>query len=642
MPDPQNTGVSTPAQTPPPIDLSNIRVRPVSHDSDESAVQTVKRNLSYKPDTSRSAYGSGHQFDAEPSPQAEGEQIYKQKFGSTPEQWYGHAKRFIGHLEDKVSDKVLKPFRSGLDAMADDLQHAAETGHTAGGGQLNPTTRALVGGAGAALRAVPVGSDVKSTALMSVVPPELGPEAKNLSKEIKAGEGVVEKAAPNLEGLRTREVSPVTAVESSAKEAVLQHEAEQPWHKYPATENLAKQAEERGNELVFRRVRSPEEAQAILESLEKGKPHEGFRTASIVDGHALSTKAPKIQAAIKKGAVPVFTSPYPTAANWYKGGADLFLAIEHTPEGKIYASSRAGQTQGAAYSATFPDAEHVIDARSIKNVSVLSPEQIEQIAEHEKNFEAGVRKGAYKGAYKDVDPELARANLEAARNLSPVVKSLGRPFTEAPLEISSGLKVKKGDRVRFANGATGVLSDFREFTPEQSTGFWKGEKHGFTLNGVKGELPTNYEGETQDSARLNQMGRDITAVWDKENKKWVEPGTKTAPQTEPKKPALHERLFSQALESLGPELPKTAAKVKGNYSSESEASTEAINRLASEKKAGTQRLRVDSRSGNEIPLIGVGNVDILPGPYDYIIQRGSQGDTILDAGQRARPYRPKR
>jgi hypothetical protein len=111
-------------------------------------------------------------------------------------------------------------------------------------------------------------------------------------------------------------------------------------------------------------------------------------------------------------------------------------------------------------------------------------------------------------------------------------------------------------------------------------------------------------------------------------------------ETAPKVP-VHEKLFSQALEAVGPGTKQSAAKIKGNYSSESEASTEAISRLTSEKKGGIQRLRVDSRSGREVPLVGVGNIDVRPGPYDYIIQRGPQGDTILDAGQRARPFRPK-
>ena len=302
-----------------------------------------------------------------------------------------------------------------------------------------------------------------------------------------------------------------------------------PWEKYPAPEGLAKKAAENGNELVFRAVRNPEEAAEILKALEQGKPKQGFRQASVVDGHALSTKAPKIERAKGKGAIPVFTSPYPTVAGLYgtnspftSGGAGLFVAIEHSPEGNIYKSSRAGQTQGASYSATFPDSEHVIDVRSIKSVHVLSPEQAAQISEHEKNFQAGVRKGMFKGSYKDVDPKLAEANMEAARNLSPVLKSLGRPFIEEPIETSSGLKVKKGDRVRFSTGATGILSDYREHTPEQSQNFWKGEKYGFTVRGVKGELPVNWENQDQGSARLNQMGRDITAVWDKQNKKWVE------------------------------------------------------------------------------------------------------------------------
>jgi hypothetical protein len=638
---------------------------------------------------------------------------------------YNSAKAWLGEHEQHLSDRVLKPFREGLDRMGEDLQQAAGTGHTKTGGQLTTPTRLLLGGVGTLLKQVPVGRNVSETVQAMATPPELGPEGKALSRELKATEkvgetteklnfskipGHVELSAPQAatpnatakelppqprlpdtgthaaiktddgsiyfddapekqrthimlakdlgipaervvsggwlkdgeyegsersdagrwgeqaraqaavaekrtganppsqqplaepsipwdgegkigdvyllnstqfptrlpseEKLEPKKVAslkdqfltdkdqrPIPAVVAedngdgtytvidghhrleAAKASRLQASARSPvytspddlatpapikqpepeaWKKYPAAENIAKEAEQRGNELVFRRVRSPEEAQAILDSLAKNKPSDGFRTASVIDGHALSTKSPKIQAAIKKGAVPIFTSPYPTAANWYKGGADMFLAIEHAPEGRIYTSSRAGQTQGAAYSATFPDAEHVIDARSIKNVSVLSPEQVGRIAEHENNFEQGIRRGAFRGAYKDVDPELARANLQAARNLSPVVKSLNRPFVEAPVKTSSGLPVKKGDRVRLASGATGVLSGYREFTPEQSAGFWKGEKHGFSLTGVKGELPTHYAGETQDSARLNQMGRDIAAVWDKANKKWIE------------------------------------------------------------------------------------------------------------------------
>src|SRR6266436_5086981 len=207
MPDPQNA-TGTPPSTPPPDttvgpDLAGLRTRPVQP-APESLGQTLKRNLTPELDTSKTALGPGHFFDQGDSPQQEGEQQYREKFGSPLEIAYGHAKQFLQKHEGKLSEKYLAPFRSGLDNMASDLQRAAETGRTASGGQLNPVTRGLVGAAGAGLRMVPVGKDVRETAAMAVVPPELGPEGKALAREIKAGERV----APNLEGLRTREISP--------------------------------------------------------------------------------------------------------------------------------------------------------------------------------------------------------------------------------------------------------------------------------------------------------------------------------------------------------------------------------------------------------------------------------------------------
>src|SRR5207249_413380 len=86
-------------------------------------------------------------------------------------------------------------FRTGLDRMSEELQQAASSGHTQAGGQLTPVTRALAGAAGTALKMVPVGKDLRETAAMAVTTPEFGPEAKALSKEIKAGRAA-ETAAP--------------------------------------------------------------------------------------------------------------------------------------------------------------------------------------------------------------------------------------------------------------------------------------------------------------------------------------------------------------------------------------------------------------------------------------------------------------
>jgi len=79
-----------------------------------------------------------------------------------------------------------------------------------------------------------------------------------------------------------------------------------------------------------------------------------------------------------------------------------------------------------------------------------------------------------------------------------------------------------------------------------------------------------------------------------------------------------------------------------NASSESAASQEAINRIASEKAAGTKRVVVDTRSGNERPLIGVDAVDYLPKPYESAEFRGGKRDgEIIDQGKSVRPYKRK-
>ena len=185
-PQAQNAGTATPAQTPPPdsggVDLSGIRVRTLQQAKSELPQPKITPPWEEEPELN-------------PLPTT--------KLG----QAYEHAKQFLQTHEQHLSEKVLAPFRQGLDNLASDLEAAASSGHTKSGGELNPVTRGLVGATGVALRAVPVGTNLKETAAALIVPPEF-PEGRALSKEIKAGESVAEKAAPNLEGLRTREVSP--------------------------------------------------------------------------------------------------------------------------------------------------------------------------------------------------------------------------------------------------------------------------------------------------------------------------------------------------------------------------------------------------------------------------------------------------
>ena len=87
-------------------------------------------------------------------------------------------------------------------------------------------------------------------------------------------------------------------------------------------------------------------------------------------------------------------------------------------------------------------------------------------------------------------------------------------------------------------------------------------------------------------------------------------------------------------------MPQHPGQING--SSESAASKEALSRAASEKAAGTKRVVVNTRSGQERPLIGPDAVDYNPRPYESVEFRGGKRDgEIIDRGSSARPYKRK-
>lgn len=91
------------------------------------------------------------------------------------------------------------------------------------------------------------------------------------------------------------------------------------------------------------------------------------------------------------------------------------------------------------------------------------------------------------------------------------------------------------------------------------------------------------------------------------------------------------------LEKRNEKLPEKM-RTTPNASGESAASKEAINRQASEKARKVTRVRIDTRSGKESPLIGPEAVDMKAGPYDRIVLRQpGRSDMILDEGKNARP-----
>jgi hypothetical protein len=83
---------------------------------------------------------------------------------------------------------------------------------------------------------------------------------------------------------------------------------------------------------------------------------------------------------------------------------------------------------------------------------------------------------------------------------------------------------------------------------------------------------------------------------------------------------------------------ETAKPVVNNASGESAASQEAINRAASQKAQGIKTYRVDSRSGNAVPVLGTDAADVQAAPYEHIVQVARDGQvTIQDSGKHARP-----
>jgi len=198
---------SQPASKPAP-DFSKLEGHELISPAPESVLQTVKRNLIPEKDSSRFAYGPGHQVDLGPSPQQQGEQQYKETFGSPFERAHGHLKRLLdefGKENSGIDAKYLAPFRKTLDLIANDLSEAAETGHTKAGGQITPLTRGLLSTEATALRWAPIVGPSSQRFGESVVnaltPPSLTPQVKKgLSSETLAratqGLGQPQPASP--------------------------------------------------------------------------------------------------------------------------------------------------------------------------------------------------------------------------------------------------------------------------------------------------------------------------------------------------------------------------------------------------------------------------------------------------------------
>jgi hypothetical protein len=83
---------------------------------------------------------------------------------------------------------------------------------------------------------------------------------------------------------------------------------------------------------------------------------------------------------------------------------------------------------------------------------------------------------------------------------------------------------------------------------------------------------------------------------------------------------------------------RTSGTTTKNASGESSASAEAISRAKTEQSKGLERVRIDTRSGQEVPLTGADAVDAKAGPYDQTVMRDKNGsEVVLDEGAKVSP-----
>lgn len=127
------------------------------------------------------------------------------------------------------------------------------------------------------------------------------------------------------------------------------------------------------------------------------------------------------------------------------------------------------------------------------------------------------------------------------------------------------------------------------------------------------------------AGKIGQFGQIVLETVDGKNHKIVETPTG--------------RTARRALESLVKIKPEAEEPevVTPNASGESAASQEAINREASNKAQGVKTYRVDTRTGNVVPVLGVDAVDATAKPYEKIVQVKGDQVTELDSGRGARP-----
>lgn len=246
-----------------------------------------------------------------------------------------------------------------------------------------------------------------------------------------------------------------------------------------------------GEVVLYRTSRSRGEAERVCEALERGEPGEAFRASKRIHpqltGHGGDYKA-RLRAARQRGARPLFTTPFPSTAYFYRSHAaeaPVSWALIVPEDAVIWTNNRTYNTSGIFYSLTYPDAEVVVDARKVRRVFHLPAHRIESIGRTVKALaDDNIVRGAFRHHYKDRDPELAVAARRAVVDLRLPPPDLGRPFREVPLPTAAG-GVMKGQRVLLRDGQIARLRGVRELRvgPDVRRQFWRGHDQAFSASG---------------------------------------------------------------------------------------------------------------------------------------------------------------
>ncbi len=161
----------------------------------ETTLQTIKRNITPDPemDTSKRAYGEGHEWDSGDSPAQEGVQQWKDTFGSPLERAHGHLKQLLDTFGKHLDSDVLDKFNESLEGMARDLSQAADVGHTSKGVPLNQNTRALFGAASGIVNFLPATKKISDSLMVT---PEHSTELDKKFAQLKGHRIISRPASP--------------------------------------------------------------------------------------------------------------------------------------------------------------------------------------------------------------------------------------------------------------------------------------------------------------------------------------------------------------------------------------------------------------------------------------------------------------